>query len=130
MEESREVRAIKTETLIRRHRLSTPTPGHVGDLEALWEWYSQIGPPGRFDTRAQLIPDDSAIVIQWEEEVDLGLPDQDKNVLSNENLLAFFKWLDKKVHSVGIEGGNNFFEDFIKNMKEFKEETGKGLDFV
>ena len=130
MEESREVRATKTETLIRRHRLSTPTPGVIGDLQDLWAWFGQVGPEGMFDDRAQLIPDDTAIVIQWEEEVDLGLPDQDENVLSNENLLAFYKWLDKKVHSVGIEGGNSFFEDFIKNMREFKEETRKGLDFV
>ena len=118
MEESREVRATKTETLIRRHRLSTPTPGHIGDLEALWEWYSQIGPKDMFDDRAQLISDDSAIVIQWEEEVDQE-PQSD--------LLDFYNWLDRKVHSVGIEGGNNFFEDFIKNMREFRDETGKGL---
>jgi len=55
---------------ILRHHMSVPTPCVVGDLEQLIGMFSTQGPQSDYMDRANVIADDTAVHITWDEVLD------------------------------------------------------------
>lgn len=55
---------------ILRHHIQVPTPCVVGDLEQLMDTFNVQGPKGSNMDRAQVLADDTAVHVVWEEVLD------------------------------------------------------------